>query len=126
MRSDNRLCYMKTRIFPVLWFIQERLRRQELKKKAEMLRGQGHLMEVHQRIGLRYKTSLNLRSGFEIKSLQNSQDLVVIRSSPKLKRGIGSNSPNEKPTCENSHKNHYGYCLKRTDNCLVVERIGTR
>ena len=35
-------------------------------------------MEVLQRIGLRHKTSLNLRSGFLIKSLQNSQELVVI------------------------------------------------
>ena len=43
-----------------------------------MPRGNDRLMEVIQRIGLRYKISLNLRSGVQIKSLQNSQELVVI------------------------------------------------
>ena len=31
-----------------------------------------------QKIGMRYKTSLDLRRGFRIKSLKNSQELVVI------------------------------------------------
>ena len=35
-------------------------------------------MEAPQRIGLRYKIILNLRSGVEIKSLPNSQELMVI------------------------------------------------
>ena len=37
-------------------------------------------MEALQRMGLRYKISLNLRSGVKIRSLENSQKLVVIGS----------------------------------------------
>ena len=58
--------------------MQEGLKKQELKEKVEMLRGLGHLMEAPKGIGLRYKISLNLRSGVQIKSLPNSQELVVI------------------------------------------------
>ena len=43
-----------------------------------MKKGKDLMVVVMQRIGLRYKTSLNLRSGFQIKSLPNTQDLVVI------------------------------------------------
>ena len=58
--------------------MQDMLRRPGLSEKVEMLRGEGHLIEVLQRIGLKYKTSLNLRSEFLIKSLHNSQEIVVI------------------------------------------------
>ena len=43
-----------------------------------MLIGLGNLIEDPQRIDLRYKISLNLRSRVQIKSLPNSQELVVI------------------------------------------------
>ena len=43
-----------------------------------MLIEKGLLMEVLNRIGLRYKTSLDLRCGFLIKSLSNSQELLAI------------------------------------------------
>ena len=36
------------------------------------------MIEVPQRIGLRYKTSLDLRSGFQFKYLPSSQKIVVI------------------------------------------------
>ena len=77
-RSANRPCYMTTWIIPILWFTQEGSKGQVLREKLEMLREQGHLIEVPQRIGLRYKTSLDLRSRFQIKSLHNLQELVVI------------------------------------------------
>ena len=51
---------------------------QKLREKVEMLKGLGNLMEAPQRIGLRYKISLNLRSEVQIESLPNSQELVVI------------------------------------------------
>ena len=37
-------------------------------------------MEAPQRINLRYKINLNLRSGVQIKCLPNSLDLLVIRN----------------------------------------------
>ena len=78
-RSANQPSYMTTWKFPALWFMQEGFRRHWLrKKKGEMLRGQGHLMKILQRIGLRYKTSLNLWSGFLINSHPNSKDIAVI------------------------------------------------
>ena len=43
-----------------------------------MPRGKDLLMEVLQRIGLRYKTSLGLRSRFQVNFLPSSQSLVVI------------------------------------------------
>ena len=58
--------------------MQEGLSRQELRGKVETLRGLGHLREASERIGLRYKIFLNLRSGVQIKSLPNYQELVVI------------------------------------------------
>ena len=58
--------------------MQEGLRSQHLREKIEMLRVLGHLMEAPQTIGLRYKIILNLRCGVQIKSLPNSQELVVI------------------------------------------------
>ena len=45
------------------------------------------MMEAFKGISLRYKISLNLRSGVQIKSLQNSEDLVVIgRQTLNLRR----------------------------------------
>ena len=46
--------------------------------RIEMLRGQNILMNILKRIGLQYKTSLDLRSGFQVKSLPSSQSLVMI------------------------------------------------
>ena len=43
-----------------------------------MLRGQDHLKGVLQIIGLRYKTSLGLRSMFQDNILPSSQRLVVL------------------------------------------------
>ena len=43
-----------------------------------MLRRQDLLIEVLQRIGLRYKTRLDLRSEFQVKSLPSFERLVVI------------------------------------------------
>ena len=37
-------------------------------------------------------------------------------SNLKFKKGKGSNSPKEKPTCGKCGKKHYGECLKGTDN----------
>ena len=92
-----------------------------------MLRGQDLLMDVLQRIGLRYKTSLGLRSGFQsqvpFKFSKDSGDRV---SNPKFKKGKGINSPTEKPTCGKRGKKHNGYCLKGQTIVLVVVKVGTR
>ena len=45
-------------------------------------------------------------------------------SNPKFKKEKGTNSPNEKPTCGKCGKNHYGDCLKGTDNCFGCGRSG--
>ena len=58
--------------------MKEGLRRQGIREKLEMLKEKGNFMEVLQRIGLEYKTRLNSRSGFLIKTLPNSQELVLI------------------------------------------------
>ena len=58
--------------------MQEGLKTQGRSGKVEMLRDQGHLMEVLQRICLRYMISLDLRSTVLIKLLSNSQEQVVI------------------------------------------------
>ena len=48
------------------------------KRKSRDVKEQNHLMEVIQRIGLTYKTRLDLRSKFQIKSLLSSKRLGVI------------------------------------------------
>ena len=58
--------------------MQEGLRREEVREKVEILRGLCHLMEAPQRISLRYRISLNLRSKVKIKSLHNSKQLLGI------------------------------------------------
>ena len=76
-------------------------------------------MKVLQRIGLKYKTSLDLRSGFLIKSLLSSQKLGCNRVyNPKFKKGKSTNSPNEKPTCAKCEKSHLCECLVGTGNCF--------
>ena len=47
--------------------MHEEFRSQRLSERVGMLRERGHFMEVLPRIGLKYKTSLDLRSGFLIK-----------------------------------------------------------
>ena len=54
------------------------VKREEITGRAEMLKGQDLLMEVLQIIGLRYKTSLDLKSGFLIKFLPSPLRIVVI------------------------------------------------
>ena len=54
------------------------LEEQGLGERIEMLRGQDLLMEVLQRISLRYKTRLGLRSGFLIKYLPSFPRLGMI------------------------------------------------
>ena len=77
-RSVIRLCYMTTWTFLVLWSMPSVWKRQGLRGRVEMLREKDHLMEVLQGIGFRYKTSLGVRSEFQVKFLPNSQRLVVI------------------------------------------------
>ena len=105
--------------------MQEGLRRQGPRERVEMLKEQDHLMEFLQRIGLKYKTSLDLRIGFLIKYLPSSQRLVVIGSvTPKFKRGKGTNSPIKKPSCGKCGKKHYGDCLEGMDNCFSCGKSG--
>ena len=58
--------------------MHEELRSKGLREKVETLRDPDHMIEVLQIIGLKYKTMVDLRSGFLIKSLLNSQRLVII------------------------------------------------
>ena len=75
-----------------------------------MLRGKDLLMEVLQRIGLRYKTSLDLNSGFLIKFFPNFKASDNRVYNPKPKKGKGTSSPAEKPTCGMFGKKHYSDC----------------
>ena len=45
-------------------------------------------------------------------------------SNLKFKKGKGTNSPNEKPTCGKCGKKHYGYFLNGTDNCFIYGKSG--
>ena len=45
-------------------------------------------------------------------------------SNLKFKKGKGSNSPKEKPTCGKSGKKHCGGCLKGTNNCFSCGKNG--
>ena len=54
-------------------------KRQEIKGRVEMLRGQDLLREIFQRMVLRYKTRVDLRSGSLIKFHPSSLRLVIIR-----------------------------------------------
>ena len=45
-------------------------------------------------------------------------------SNLKFKKGKGTNSPNEKSTCGNCGKKHYGNFLKGTDNCFYCGNSG--
>ena len=77
-RSAIRPFYMTTWTFAVLWCMQEGLRRQGLREIIDMLRGKDHMIEVIQRKGLKYKTSLDLRRGFLVKSLSGFWNQEVI------------------------------------------------
>ena len=92
-----------------------------------MLRGLGHLMETPQRIGLRYKISLNLRSGVQIKSLPNSQELVVIRClTLNLRREKVLINQRISHLVENVVKNTMVSALSGRIISLVVERVVTK
>ena len=58
--------------------MQYGLRREGIRKKLDRLRGKIHMIEVHQRISLRNKTSRNLRNWFLIMSFRNSKEPVAI------------------------------------------------
>ena len=58
--------------------MKEGLRRKEIREKVELVRGLGHSIESSQRIGLIYKININVRRRVQIKSVPNSQYLVVI------------------------------------------------
>ena len=45
-------------------------------------------------------------------------------SNQKFKKGKGSNSPKENPTCGRCGKKHYGECLKGTDNLFSCGKSG--
>ena len=47
-------------------------------------------------------------------------------SNPKFMKEKGTNSPNENRTCEKSYKNHYGDCLKGTNNWFSCGNTSTR
>ena len=74
-------------------------------------------MEVLQRIGLKYNKPRFKKQGSNqvpSKFPKASDDRV---SNP-IKKGKGTNSLNEKPTCKKYGKKHYVDCLKGTDNCF--------
>ena len=43
---------------------------------------------------------------------------------PMLNKVKGTNSPNDKPTYGKCGKNHYGDCLKGTNNCFGCGKSG--
>ena len=95
-----------------------------LRGRVGNLGGQDLLMEVLQRIGLRYNTSLGLQSGSSLVPsmfLKASGDRM---SNPKFKKGKGSKSPTKNPTCGRCSKKHYGDCLKGMDNCFGCGKSG--
>ncbi|XP_010314900.1 uncharacterized protein [Solanum lycopersicum] len=42
----------------------------------------------------------------------------------KPKKGKGTSSPSEKPSCKKCGKKHYGICLEGTDNCFGCGKSG--
>ena len=47
-------------------------------------------------------------------------------TNPNPKKGNGTSSPTEKPTCGKCGKKHYGDCLIGTDNCFGCGKSGLR
>ena len=105
--------------------MQEGFKRQDLSERVEMLSEQGNLMKVLQTIGLKYKASLDLRSGFLIKSLQNSQNLVVIGFiTLNLRREKVQIHKIESQLVENAVKSTMVISLRVTDNCFSCGKSG--
>ena len=48
----------------------------------------------------------------------------VMVSKPKPKKGRGTSSPRNKPTCGKCSKKHYGDCLIGMDNCYECGKSG--
>ena len=91
-----------------------------------MPRGQGHLMEVFQRIGLikdKPKFKKWVSNKVPSKFPRSSGDGV---SNPKFKKVKGTNSPNKTPTCGKCEKSSMAIALRGQIIDLVVERVVTR
>ena len=85
-----------------------------------MLKEKNHLMEVLKRIGLKYKTILDLRNEFQIKSLPNSQKLGDIGC-------LTLNSRGEKvlnPTSAKCGKGQFGESLFGKGNYFCCGKSG--
>ena len=58
---------------------ERRVRRQGIRERVHKLREEDHLMKVLQRIGLKHKLRLDLKSRFVIKFYKNSLRVVMTR-----------------------------------------------
>ena len=102
-------------------------KRQGLRGRVEKLRGQDLMMEVLQKIGLRYKTSLDSRSGFLIKFLPSSLSLVVIGFlTICLRREKVLVYQSRSPLVESVARNTMVIALRGWTIVLVVIKVGTR
>ena len=100
---------------------------QELREKVEMLRGLGHLIEAPQRIGLKYKISLNLRSGAQIQSISNSKELVVIGClTLNLEREKVLIRQRRSQLIESVVKSTMMSALRGTNNCISCGKSGQK
>ena len=107
--------------------MQEGLSKQGLNRRVDMQRGQDHLIEVLQRIGLKYKTSLDLINVFQIKSLPSSQKLVVIECLTLYSRGEKVlNHQSRSQFVESVVKSTMVVTLKGYIIALVVARVVTK
>ena len=94
---------------------------------VEMLKGQDLLMEVLQRISLRYKTRLDSRNGFLIMFLQIFLRLLVIRClSLRLRRQTLLVHQLRRKLVENVAKNTIVILLMGQTIVFVVVNVGTR
>ena len=102
-------------------------KRQGLRGRVEMLRSQYRLREVLQRIGLRYKTSLDLRGGILDRFLPSSLRVVVIGCQTlSLRREKVLVHQPRSQLVECLGRNTIVIALKGTDNFFVVVKVGTR
>ena len=107
--------------------MKEGLRRKEIREKVELLRGLGHLMESSQRIGLIYKININVRRRVQIKSVPNSQYLVVIGSlTLNLRREKVLINQKGSQLMESVVKSHMVSDLRGWIISLVVESVVTK
>ena len=107
--------------------MKEGLRRKEIREKVELVRGLGHSIESSQRIGLIYKININVRSRVQIKSVPNSQYLVVIgflTLNSKRKKVLIHQIRSQ--LVESVEKNIMVIALRGRIISLVVERVVTR